>query len=545
MATTNVENPAMSEGGREPLDLAKRTLADLYAKYADDPYVFSKMHNYVCWKLPAAIEDMKRANEERKARNDILSTEQDAFIHSFLNANQYFYCAQTERFFFYDGVHYQLRREDDVLHHILTTITKEHANLIPRKPQTKVYVMKRVKDSNPLKSTPESATIQSVLDAIFPAFFATKSAAKYFLSIVGDHLLKKTDENAYSYFASPKAKDFLRELGAVSQTLFGVNATALFKHKYHYHAYKTIRLVRFGDTVGVNSVWRAILNAHAVDLCCVAAYYSGRYESADQYLDTYADEPDLVRYALYFRGKQPDDVVDEFVAEYLLLSSAEAVEPDSHAVGIYTMEYLWKKFLRDRQFPSVLGPPAVITMIIERMPAANYDSERRHFIGVRSPHLLTIERFLRFWDECVVDDCPSADALDEYETDEITAMYREWSSGAFRMTESQMTDLIRFYKKVEIIDNKYVQGIRCSLWDKRGELERFFSYLRENSNECREDIDATRAISVYDAYNVYKSKWKPDHAGTRLTISKPFFEKYVFSTFAGFVLDGKLLSGNW
>lgn len=558
MATPNVENPAMSEGPREPLDLAKKTLDDLYAKYADDPYLFSKMHNYVCWKLPAVIDEMKRANEERKARNDILSSEQDAFINGFLNTNQYFYCALTERFFLYDGVHYQLRREDDVLHHILTTITKEHTNLIPRKPQTKVYVMKRVKDSNPLKSTPESATIQSVLDAICPAFFATKSAAKYFLSIVGDHLLKKTDETAHSYFASPKAKDFLRELGAVSQTLFGVNATALFKHKYHYHAYKTIRLVRFGDTVGVDAVWRAILTGHGVDLCCVAAYYSGRYESADQYLDQYADEPDLVRYALYFRGKQQIDVVDEFASEYLRVVSVvtsetagESIDPEQQTVSTYTMEYLWRKYLRDRQFPSVLGPPTVINMIIERLPVTNYDPERRHFIGVSSPYLLTIERFLRFWEECVVDDFPGidADALDEYEIDEIAAMYREWSGGAFRMTDVQMTDLIRFYKKVEILDNKYVQGIRCSLWDKRRELECFFAHLREIWNDGREDENGNNTLSFYDAYNTYKSKWKPEYGGSasssRLIISKPYFEKYAFITFADFVLDGKVLSGDW
>lgn len=552
MDTNNVENPAIVL----PLDLAKKTIEELYTKYADDPYVFSKMHNYVCWKLPAVIEDMKRANEERKARNDILSTEQDTFINAFLNTNQYFHCSLTDRYFLYDGIHYQLRREDDVLHHILTTITKEHNALIPRKPQTKVYVMKRVKESNPLKSTPESVTIQLVLDALCPAFFTTKHAAKYFLTIIGDHLLKKTDE-ATHYFASPKAKDFLRELGSISQNLFGVNATALFKHKYHYHAYKTIRLVKFGDTAGVDAVWRSILSENAVDLCCVAAHYSGRYESADQYLEQYADEPELVRYALYFRGKQAKDVVEEFVADYLLVSNVPTAAAEIPAVSLYTMDYLWKKYLKDRQFPAVLGPPAVTNMIVEQIPAANYDHENKQFIGVSSPHLLMIERFHRFWEECVVDDFPSdsqgsqsrsdcfaahnaplgtAFALDEYEIDEMTAMYREWSGCTFRMTDSQMLDLIRFYKKVDIVDGKYVQGLRCSLWDKQTELDRFFENLREG----REDI-----ISFYDAYNAYKTKRNMECVGGKRIISKPYFEKYIFITFADFVLDGKMLSCEW
>ena len=172
------------------LDVATKTIERLYSKYADDTQIFAKMHNYICFRLPALIEEMKRTGDERRLRNEYLSTEQDSFICSFLNDNQYYYCPQTELYFHYNGRHYATKREDDVLHHILTSITKECNALIPRKPQTKVYIMKRIKEMNPLKSIPESATIQSVLDSLCPAIFSTKPAAKYFLTVLGDNLLK-------------------------------------------------------------------------------------------------------------------------------------------------------------------------------------------------------------------------------------------------------------------------------------------------------------------------------------------------------------------
>jgi hypothetical protein len=230
-------------------------------------------------------------------------------------------------------------------------------------------------------------------------------------------------------------------------------------------------------------------------------------------LEQFADEPELARYALHFRGKLPKDTVEDFVREYLhILSTVNSVAIETpQTVSNHTMDYLWRKYLRDRQFPAVLGTPAVINMIIDLIPKENYDQERRQFIGVSSPYLLTIERFHRFWQDCIIDDCPS-DPLNEYEIDEITAMYREWNGGTVRITDSQIMDLIRFYKKAEIVDNKYVQGIRCTLWHKQFELTRFFENLHDILEKSREDEDGlggpiNNTISIYDAYAIYKTKW--------------------------------------
>ena len=490
---------------KTPVDLAKQAIDDLYTKYADDPHIFSKMHNYICFKLPAVVEDMKRTDSERRERNDALAAEQDSFIHSFLNKHQYFYCPQTERFFYYDGVHYNSCKEDDVLHHVLSTITKDRAILLPRKPQTKVYVMKRVKESNPLKSIPESETIQSVLDALCPAIFHTKSAAKYFLSIIGDHLLKKTDETTHVYFATSKAKEFLKELGNMGQICFGVNATSSFKHKYHGHSYKTIRLVKISDAV---KSWRSILLTNALDLFCVAAHYSERYESADNYLEQHSDDADLIRHALYFRGKTAEYIVGDFTSEFRVCNKADLCANGSQPlIAMSTMEYMWRKYLKDRQYPSVLSIPMFLSTS-KQILETYYDAEMDGFVGITNPSIHTVDKFHRFWAQHVSLD--SLEPLFEYEIGELAALYREDTKDK-RMTESQMLDLIRFYhEEIQIVDNKHVQGIYCSLWNKKQELSEFFS-----------NAELGDQVSFYDAYTIYLRDKK------RRVVSKAYFEKYI------------------
>jgi hypothetical protein len=515
---------------KTPLELAKQAISDLYEKHADDPNIFSKMHNYVCFRLPGIIDDMKRADAERRERNDFLTAEQDAFINSFLNRHRYFYCASTERFFYYDGIHYKASKEDDVLYHILSTITNDRAILMPRKPQTKVYVMKRVKDSNPLKSIPESGTIQSVLDLLCPAIFATKPAAKYFLSVIGDHLLKKTDETTHVYFATAKAKEFLRELGMLGQIYFGVNATASFKHKYHSHSYKTIRLLKISDAV---ATWRSILFENVLDLFCVAAHYSDRYECADKYLELHSEDVDLVRYTMYFRGKNATDIVADFKRECLICYSCSEV---SGSITTSTMEYLWRKYLKDRQFPTVLGQSTFLTTIVELLPS-HYDEEARVFNGITNPSVYTIEKFQRFWKECMSkDDAESS----EYEIGELTSIYRLDQRGqtkTLQMTETQMLDLIRFYNPdIQITDNKYIHGVYCNLWDKRGELDAFFETLYWKLTP------GPIQISFYDAYTIYLS----DKDRRSRPVSKSYFEKYICVALADFVgQDGCTIEGDF
>ena len=99
-----------------------------------------------------------------------------------MNSNNFFYE--------YNGKHYFIVKEDDVLHKLLSSISKDRI-LMQWKHKTKFNIIKQIKERNLFSSIPESDTIQNVLNLLYPSIFTSKNTAKYFLTIIGDNIFKK------------------------------------------------------------------------------------------------------------------------------------------------------------------------------------------------------------------------------------------------------------------------------------------------------------------------------------------------------------------
>lgn len=143
---------------------------------------------------------------------------------------------------------YKIINEDEIEHEIRTTITdQQNAELSTWKYKIKNQIIKKIKERDLLTSIPESETIQCVLNALTPFVFKNKDSAKYFLTVIGDILLKK---NTHTYFISTKAKQFISELGEESYALFGTsNMMNHFKFKFYEHKYEECRLINIVDNV--------------------------------------------------------------------------------------------------------------------------------------------------------------------------------------------------------------------------------------------------------------------------------------------------------
>jgi hypothetical protein len=101
---------------------------------------------------------------------------------------------QNNNFFYeYDGEKYLIVKEDDVIHKLLSTISSDRV-LLQWKYKTKINIIKQIKDRSLFSSIPETDTIQNVLNVLYPAVFASKNSAKYFLTIIGDNILKKQSQ---------------------------------------------------------------------------------------------------------------------------------------------------------------------------------------------------------------------------------------------------------------------------------------------------------------------------------------------------------------
>lgn len=559
--------------------LSKESLTNvidnLHDLYKEDEYMSQKLHSYICNQLPNIFANMKQTHEQRVARIEELTGEQDAFIHSFLNNNQYFYVSTTSNFFIYDGLHYQVHSEDDILYHVLSSISKDR-QLMSWKHKTKVNVMKRIKDNYLLNSIPESDTIQSVLDGLVNTLFRCRSDAKYFLCVLGDNLLKK--KSNLIHFITPNAKQFIKHLNNLSIMLVGLQLSQTIKHKYHDHEYNNFRVLQMNDNVKYESSWHNYLKNSIIDVLCVACHYSNRYNSSDDYADVHSNDEDLKSTVFSVKNTIPNDLVNEFIGEYidethtpiqnsppqtLFINSLDGSTSRTTQITWKNMQYLWRQFLESKQLPSVIFMNQLKTMIIGKLELY-YNEHIDSFQGICSKYLPSIQRFLQFWNETIEIDETETD----FEIEELIILYKKWceinNEPGNNYNDKQLLDLIYYYyPTTEIERDKFISGIRCRLWDKQMDIQVALENMKEHikSQYTSSTSSGSRVgtpgiysnVSIYDTY-LYYCKFTTRASNMNLNeltsmqkqiVSKSYFEKYIFDNCSDYIIDNKFLSSNW
>jgi len=183
-------------------------LDKLIDKYSGNEYLSNKLQNYIETILPASMEAAEKDHNIREKRKQGLETESEDFIQRFISKSRCFYCPQNELFVLYDGIHFSGFSEDNIVHKILSQITLEQ-KLCSWKHKIKNTLIRRIKEKSPLNAIPESDTIKSVLNSLLNTsqqIFTSRNHAKYFLTVIGDCLHNKNQENPLIYFVSPSIK---------------------------------------------------------------------------------------------------------------------------------------------------------------------------------------------------------------------------------------------------------------------------------------------------------------------------------------------------
>ena len=219
------------------------TVKKLFEEY---PTMKQKINHYIRNLLPGICENACQQQKQREDSKTTLEEKSDEFIEEFLAKTRFFYYSPTDLFFTYsDEKMYEVVKEDNIQHLILTTITSNFPELMPWKYKIKIQLMKRIKESSVLKSIPESETIQDVIQLLVPSLFSTKDYAKYFLTVIGDILHKK---KSYYYFIHSKTLiHIFKELNQECYKFFGVNLLNHFKFKYYEHANDECRLIQMRE----------------------------------------------------------------------------------------------------------------------------------------------------------------------------------------------------------------------------------------------------------------------------------------------------------
>jgi hypothetical protein len=554
-------------------DNATQAIHALIDKYHENKYMYPKVNNYICNQLSNIFENMNESHNQRVTRINELTSEHDNFIQSFLHNNQYFYSTSTDNFFYYDAVHYQLYNEDDILHQVLSSISRDGA-LMSWKQKTKLNIMKRIRETNLLQTIPESVTIQNVIDNLCPLVFSTRKETKHFLTILGDNIFRKN--TSLIYYIAADAKFFLRQLNNISQMLIGCNISQTFKYKYHDHKYEDCRIVKINSSIKYDATWSKILNPYVLDIICVACHYSMRYNSADEYVENFCNDTYLQSSVFYIKRFSIDELVDKFVEDILDIDeNANAIVSTQLTtisgnlsqirvpqVTWKNMQYLWKQFLTDNDLPSVIFLHGLKTMLIQRL-SNQYNADLDSYMGVCSTFLPAINTFLNFWNETMVDE----DLETDLEIEEIIILFRKWceinNEMVSQLTDKQMLDLISYYyPTIEVERDKYITHVRCTMWDKQMDIQIAMDNMKStirNEYTISNDIDRVsspciyRNISIYDAY-LYYSKYTSipvtatpsTHVSSRRQIaSKAYFEKYIFDNYQEYIIESKFISSDW
>ena len=525
------------------------TIKTLIEKYKDNEYMTNRIYNHIVNYLPNTLDNEMKNHEKRVNRNNYLSNEQQIFIQVFLSKNKYFYLPNNNFFYEYDGEKYLIVKEDDVIHKLLSTISNDRI-LLQWKYKTKINIIKQIKDRSLFNSIPETDTIQNVLNVLYPAIFHSKNTAKYFLTIIGDNILKKHSNNII--LVSPKMKQIVNELDNVALSSIGSNNTTNnFMTKYHEnHSYENCRLIKINENFSID-VWRELLKKIGLDLLCVAAHYSKRYETADQFIENKSDE-ELTSYVYYLKNTNPNNIVVDFCNKYIIESNSEC------KMEWKNLHFVWKQFLSSCNLPNVIYSNTLKNILKEKY---TYDNDDDCFMGITSKYLPVHSDFIKFWENTITVQISENDTYantvvnnihhllfdNEIEIDELCSLFKYWSkqhpsqlmSNGHISEENILKILKHFFPMVEIIEDKFVINVSCNLWNKMNDINASFEYIKEQIKSEHK----LALISFDDAYNYYYKFC--NLKSLNFIVSKRYFEKYLYFKIADHIVYEKFIETEW
>lgn len=495
--------------------------------YKDNDYMLQRIYSHIVVNLPNTLENEAKNYEKRINLNSYLTEEQQIFMQVFLSKNNYYYLPNNGFFYEYDGKDYLIVREDVIIHKLLSSISKDRV-LLQWKHKTKMNVIKQIKERNLFSSIPETDTIQNVLNLLYPSIFLSKSSAKYFLTVIGDNILKKN--NNLIFFVTPRMKLLLNELECVSISSIGNdNASSRFITKYHEnHSLENYRLIKINENFS-NEYWRMILKKIGLNLLCVAAHYSNRYENSDNFLSVKSDE-DLSNYAYTLKNTTQTDLVNNFINQCLEKTS------DEYKIEWKNLHFVWKQFLNNNGLPNVIFSSTLKNLLSETL---NYNKESDSFTGVTSKYLPFYKEFIQFWESTITTNNTN-DFENEFEIDEITSLFKLWSKSKSVLSEEYILKIIKyFFPNVEIAEDKFVLNISCNLWDKIGDINKSLIYIK---NYIKTEHKLT-LVSFDDIYSYYQGYCTVNDL--KFIVSKRYFEKYLYHKFVDYIVYEKFIKVEW
>jgi hypothetical protein len=213
------------------------------------------------------------------------------------------------------------------------------------------------------------------------------------------------------------------------------------------------------------------------------------------------------------------------------------------------LTWLCKKLFQNSISPVVIGPKRTVastTLIKEKF---EYHEESESFVGITSKFIPIQRDFIKFWETTIsLVTIEQADQFEnEIEIDELCSLFKIWAKQTNEqlMTNGNISEenvlkiLKHFFTTIEIIEQKYILNISCSLWDKTKHIDNSFCYTKD---EFKKDYKL-QLISFDEVYNYYYKYCKLNSC--KLIVSKRYFEKYLYYKVSDYIVYDKFIETNW
>lgn len=494
---------------------------ELSDKYIDNEYVYSRLKHQILTILPNMLEQTTAELKIREERKKDLEKGSTEFVERFLNRNSFFYASTSQTFVYYDGKDFSLYSEDDILYEILQSLRKE-GSLMPWKHKIKVHVMKRIRESPLQNCIPESETIQQVVNCLYPNVFSQRQYAKYFLTALGDAILRRNE--GLIYVTTSQVKYLAKDIARLATSLFGQNSIAsTFKSRFYDHTFDQCRLIK-ANAGCVKLIEQDNIRQNVLNLLCVACHYSDRYEGADGYIKTGADTI-LSDHAMFLVGKNCEEIVKIFTKSFIQNIAGQSISSKS-------MLWIWREYLRTQNLPTVMFQNQFKQIIQCLLP---YDAEFDSFPNCTSPLLPSAVAFEEFWkNEIICDD----DHDEHLEVEELLVLMR--SKNKKQLGGLDSTDVLHlinhFYPEVVVEDEKFICSTYCKFWQKQNIVKDFLEVYRSLSPS--NNVVSVPVKTVYSAYTSRSPIGMP-------RVGKKQFKNYVKKEIGEFMDDDGCILKAW
>lgn len=448
--------------------------------------------------LSKYYERLELANKTRTTEKQILK--------SFERNHSIFYNKTSQLYYNYIGDNFISMNEDNLLFLVLEFISNSVPLIdVNQKNGFKNKIIKQIKENNVYESIPDSNTIQTTLSLLNETFFHKKAYSKCFLITIGRIILQKKMNNDFLIFTRVNMKGFLSELNKnISIYFCNTNLFNFFKFKFTQDHHSTSAKKYVIPCSKINSSNIKIGVQDYINMIIVSIYYYNRYNAIDNYLESenvMHEVTENIHYLDIDKGK----IIKQFTEEHIIKEEKQYIQQKQ-------LIFLWKKFTYEKDIfvNSFANHGEFLTGLFSYL---NCDFEKESssnaLCGYYSFDLPYVDEFKVFWNDNFYE-CKNETNL---ELNEILFLYNKHGKNKknnFNETTIKMI-LQCFYSKHELVDNKFINGVKCKLWDKQKEINTFIQ--KQN-------------INIEDSLNAIYKQYLCN-AKSEYRISKIYFQTYI------------------